>query len=231
MEQYIPARAVIDKIRIIKTFFLWLLPFGGLFCFFRGEQLFIYSIAAWIASYMIIEDYEEKTVDLRLCLSLLAVLTLDSFGWQFILNLFLGYIFFEIYYLLLCKKHPMVIGQIEHYSSVELGFLPSLALSIFIWTLVKRIFSIQDFFLPYDLIDFIFWVLLGVVIWSYLYFRIKKFEKLKNVVIQEGLGKGDVFVCAIGFAFFGAEDFLISLFMALWIQLIFYKIIKFKNRM
>lgn len=219
MAKYIEALGVIPKNSLSKLIF-WGVAEGMLLAlFFSGMQLLVYSLLALVFSYMCIEDYFTREVDMRLCLVLIALVAFSGKE-TFLVDFGLGYVFFHVWYYLLCRKVKITVCSNDRVAE-EMGFLPSLGVGILIWCL-GRPFVFLDFF-RWDNLSLFCLAILGCTWWAILRWHWQRVSKEENMIVQSGFGEGDIYICAIGFSFFGPAEFLVILFLSLIAHLILYK--------
>jgi hypothetical protein len=224
MGPFIQAPGVIIKQRLKKASIVSLTFFIFLLMIMPERELIKIMLPTFIAIYMVIEDINDKTVDIRLCLALfcsLLVITPDKY--EFALNVFNGYVFFSLYFLVLSAKYPKLKNETDLLDTTTYQyFLPFMAGGEFIWILFKYIFKIPSLIelTAFEILPITFIWLLA---WGCLSFWIKHRKKEdSNLVFQEVFGRGDFYICVISFAFFGAENCLIMLFIALLLFGIFF---------
>ncbi len=224
----IPAFVATPKAALKKLLLLAVVEIIGLALVFSGLQLCMYSLLAVVFSYMCVEDYLNKEVDVRLCLVLIALVAFSGKEY-FLVNFGLGYIFFHVWYYMLCRKVRINVDlQQFGLENKEMGFLPSIALGILIWCLGRQ-FILEEFVRWDDFALFCI-AILGCTVWGILHLYWSKNSKEENSIIQAGFGEGDIYICAIGFSFFGPSEFLIILFLSLLVHLILYKFEYFFGR-
>lgn len=216
MGQFILAPEVTVKKRLKKTGIISVLFFLLLLMIVPEKEWIKTMIPMSIFIYMIIEDIDEKTVDIRLCLFLaFTIFCLSKDQYEFVLNFLNGYVFFSFYFLVLSIKYPGIKNDANLIDATSYQFfLPFIGGGIFIWEMIKIIFSIPCF-IELTAIDFLPITFIWLLVWGCLACWVKKRKRENpNLIFQEVFGRGDFYICVIVFAIFGLENCLIMLLIA-----------------
>lgn len=225
MERFFKVQEAINKDLLKKSIPLCCLSIVNLFLWGISVEVFIkYLPIALIFSYMIVEDYVNREVDLRLVglVFLLISIVIPNLE-NFFRNLLSGTIIFLSFFFIACRSRK--ISDKENCfvdKEIELGFLPSLGLAILIFSIIGKCELFSKIIPRWEDISlevFLFLSIPFLIFFIGRYYRMQIKEKNKEVVIEEGFGMGDVFVCAIGFGLWGGTDFLTILFIAFLLQI------------
>lgn len=183
-----------------------------------------------IFSYMVTEDYFNLEIDLWLVgIGFLFFIVCVPDLIVFLKNLSLGILIFINFFLIACKSKANNASdncsKVKE-SEIELGFLPGFGLAVLVFNIIGKNEMFFRFTSKWEMMSSEMFLLISILLLICLsgrYYCMKKQVKKKEVIIEEGFGMGDVFVCAIGFAFWGGTEFFIIMFMAFLIQVSAYK--------
>ena len=220
MEILIKAQEAINKKIFKATLPLFWISLCSLVLWAEYEKVYFFIPAVFVFCYMIAEDYFYKQVDLRLVAAVFLLLLPNIDLSLFFKNMLLGILIFGSFFLTSCRIY--ISGGIQVESEMEkdegIAFLPSLWIGGLIWGMTGQPIFLMNWEETTGYIFFGATAFLFIFLGSR-YIRMKKREQKGEIVLEEGFGLGDVFVCVLGFGFLGASTFLSIIFIAFLVQI------------
>ena len=209
---------------ILTTFILYFWPSN-----IKNLHFLLFILIGLTYFNMAVEDFISQIVDMRAWSILFLLMQLyNYFSFRFNFEFFIGTFIFC--FLFSCSWQIEANSQTKNKESkrpsflhIEIGFLPSIGISLAIWYLFENKIPIPDLDMHEIYLNIFtspFVIILLILACYFIYFREKKryIAEKKHKLVSYRMGGGDVWVCGIWFGFLGFAKFILIFFIALCIQ-------------